>query len=294
MKKKTLKLLAVILTSLVLILTFSACSATGSSDRYVSEGMPSDSEVSGDLLDPGDASANNEGNVSDNRKIIEKVYLTVQTKEFDVLHGKIESEIKTLGGYIEKSSVSGSRDEGNRFADLTIRIPSEKSSNFTAFISDNSTVTNKEIETEDVTLSYIDTESRVSALETEKASLEKLLAEAKDLSDIISIQDKLTEVIYEIESYKSQLRTYDSLINYATITVRIYEVDRVVVVEEQTMWEEIGTNLRENFEDIGFGLKRFFIWFVSILPYMLLLGIIGLIPLVIVKICTRRSGKKNG
>lgn len=286
MRKTLFEKLLLILTVMVLIMSFAGCSANVAMDKgNYSEDFSSESGITGDLLE-------NE-NVATNRKIIERIYLNVQTKEFDVLIGKIEAEIQALGGYIENSSVSGQEKQDNRYGRFTIRIPSEHSTDFATFVSDNSTVTSKEIETEDVTLSYVDMESRVSALETEKATLEKLLAEAQELADIISIQDRLTEVIYEIESYKSQLRTYDSLIDYTTVTVSVSEVERVVNTEKQGMWEEIGTNLKENFEDIGYGLKRFFIWLVSALPYMLLLGIIGIIPLIIVRICTRRKRKKD-
>ncbi len=292
MKRTLFKKVLLVLATVVLILSFAGCSAAYNSTEKSADNWSSESESSGDLLNS-ETSDENRENVSTNRKIIEKIYLTVQTKEFDILLDKIETELNALGGYTESSSVSGGEKEGKRYAVFTIRIPAEHSKDFTAFVSENSTVTNKEVETEDVTLSYVDMESRVSALETEKASLEKLLSEATALSDIISIQDRLTEVIYEIESYKSKLRTYDSLIDYTTVTIRISEVDRVASAEEQSMWAEIGTNLKDNFQNIGYGLKRFFIWLVSALPYMLLLGIIGLIPLIIVRICTRRKHKKG-
>ena len=126
-------------------------------------------------------------------------------------------------------------------------------------------------------------ESRVSALETEKAALEKLLADAEKLEDIITIQDRLTDVIYEIESYKSQLRTYDNLIDYTTIGIYVREVERVTIVEEQTVWEEIKTNLGDNIGDIGRGCVDVFVFVISNIPYILILGGIAAVVLVVVK-----------
>ena len=211
--------------------------------------------------------------------------MDVETKEFDVLIDKLHAEIQAVGGYVERSSMSGNGlgYEGNRYADFTIRIPSDRSDGFTEFVSANSTVTNKEISTDDVTLSYVDMESRVSALETEKAALEKLLAEAEVLEDIIKIQDRLTDVIYEIESYKSQLRTYDNLIDYTTIDISVREVERVTIVEEQTVWEEIKTNLGDNIGDIGRGCVDIFVFVISNIPYILILGGIAAVVLVVVK-----------
>lgn len=93
----------------------------------------------------------------------------------------------------------------------------------------------------------------------------------------------------ELESYESRLRTYDSLVAYSTITMDIYEVERVEQVEELSAWEQIGKNLTTNLEDIGNGFVAFFVFFVSALPYLLLLAI----PVVIVVLLVRRSSRKR-
>ena len=123
----------------------------------------------------------------------------------------------------------------------------------------------------------------MTALETEKASLEKLLAAAETLEDIIKIQDRLTDVIYEIESYQSQLRTYDNLIDFTTITIYISEVEKVSVVEEQTVWQEIGTKLSNNFSDIGDGAVAIFVFLVSNIPYLVILGVVAGVAIMIGK-----------
>lgn len=227
------------------------------------------------------------------RKIIETIELTVQTKGFDTLLDGLSKQITELGGYIESSNIYGREFDStrNRSAYLKIRIPAEKTSSFTGYVSENSVVTNESINTKDVTLSYVDMESRVSALEAEKAALEKLLDNAETMNDIISIRDKLTDVIYEIESYKSQLRTYDNLISYSTVTVNIHEVERTVVVEEQTTWEQIGTNLKNNFENVWNGAVAVFIFAVSAIPYLIPVAVICGLVLVIISI--RKKSRKR-
>lgn len=240
------------------------------------------------------ASSTETEDVTENRKIIERLTFSLQTKEFDTLIQNIETKVKEAGGYIETSSVDGKEleYENNRYAELVIRIPSEKSDEFSTYIAENSTVINKEVNTEDVTLSYVDMESRVSALNTEKASLENLLANAQTISDIITIQDRLTEVIYEMESYESQLRTYDNLIDYTTITIYVDEVERTQIVEEQTIWEEIGTNLVNNVELIGDFFVELFVVVASGLPFLIIIAIVVIVIIVIVKKSTKKTQKK--
>ena len=313
MKKNTKKIFALAATILLGVCVLAGCSSKSDDAAFNStNGMLSDSySEMGDILDyessasdnkdasPGEAENGSGTDVSTNRKFIERVYLNAETKEFDALLEKLTEEIEKVGGYVENSSVSGNSYEYDRerYANFTVRVPSSKSDEFTAFVSENSTVTSKEIDTEDVTLSYVDMESRVSALQTEKATLERLLADAETMTDVITIQDRLTDVIYEIESYQSQLRTYDNLIEYTTISIHIYEVERVTIVEDQTVWGEIATNLKENFIDVGYGLERTFVFLVSSIPYILVfagyVSVIILIVAFLTKIHKKKSKRKK-
>ncbi len=300
MKKKRKKLIFIMNLILAMILCCSCSKGylgdySGQMNESVSDGV-----MNGDLI-PGESykgEAYDEGEIYDggeyaeketpdnssgsevsaNRKIITKIYMRAETKEFDALTEKLLREVKSAGGYIESSSVSGNGyyngSRNNRYATYVVRVPSEQSEGFTKFVADNSVVTNKEIDTDDVTLKYVDMESRIAALKTEQKTLENLLANAESMADVIQIQDRLTEVIYEIESYQSQLRTYDNLIDYTTITLNISEVERAAVVEEQTIWEEIATKFEENLEDIGIMAKGLFIWLLSSSPYLLIAAIL--------------------
>ena len=151
----------------------------------------------------------------------------------------------------------------------------------------------KSVSTEDVTLQYVDMESRVEVLEAEKESLENLLKSAATMSDIIAVREKLTEVIETIESYKSQLRTYDNLVSYSTVYIEIDEVERTVVVEKQNTWQKIGTNLKNNFANVWNATVSIFIFFVSCIPYLIPFAIIAAIVVVIILINSRKNRKKQ-
>ena len=87
--------------------------------------------------------------MENNRKIIEYTTLHVQTKTFDTLLDGISQQIAQCGGYVESSEIAGNdyRSSGNRYATLVVRVPSETSSEFSSYVSDNSTVTHREIRT---------------------------------------------------------------------------------------------------------------------------------------------------
>ena len=230
--------------------------------------------------------------VKTNRKIIERINLSLQTKEFDTLVDKVNSKVLELGGYIEASEIDGGEIGSNtsRWAEITARIPSDKSGQFGDYIAKNSVVVNRAVTTEDVTLKYVDNESRVKALEAEKKSLEKILENAVSVEDIISVRSQLTNVIYEIESLKSQLRTYDNLIDYTTVTITIDEVERTEIVEKQSVWQKIGTNLKNNFSDLWSMLVALFVFFVSAIPFFIPIVLIIILVVFVVK---RKNNKQK-
>lgn len=280
--------------SLVLVLSLSACSADNKGSDYAT----SEDYMYDEYLETGDSSSagssSEESNtVKDTRKIIETISYSVQTKTFDDFVTELEKKALELGGYIESSDVSGNTDEDDspRYATYVFRIPTEKVDSFTTVVSDNATVTNKSVTTEDVTLQYVDIESRIDALKTEKEALEELLESAQSTSDIIEIRDMLTDVIYEIESNESQLRTFDSLIEYTSITVDVTETEHPEIVKEQTVWQRIGSNLSENFTGVWEFLVNTFVFLVSSIPFLLLFGVYLAVIFVIVKIIKVRNKK---
>lgn len=296
--KRILIRLSVITLVLVLLTSCGAADA-GLSDAYdyevQNESMYFDADdglVVGTTTDT--SSAESPAIPDSARKIIENIELSVQTKEFDALIENINAQITHLGGYTESSSISGRSMNTNntRYAEMVIRIPANNSATFTTYISENSVVTRQAVSTEDVTLTYVDIESRVTALETEKATLERLLAEATSMDDIIAITDKLTTVIADIESYRSQLRVYDNLVDYCTVTLYIDEVEFAVAAAELNTWQQIGANLQANFADMWRGVKSVFVFLVSAIPYILPFAVIGGIVLLIIRGCIKKRKKQ--
>ncbi len=235
-------------------------------------------------------------NAIPDRKIIETFKMNIETKDFDSFMRALDEQISSLGGYIESSVTynNNRKDTFLRSAELTVRIPKDKCSGFTDFIAKESNITFKEMNTEDVTLNYVDTQSRISALTAQKDSLEKLLAAAENVSDIMAISNELTDVIYELESYQSQLRTLDNQVDYSTLALNISEVERTTAAEKQGLWQEIGKNLSDNFADVWHGLQRFFVFLISSIPYLLVLAVIGVIvAMIIIFSGKRRRRRKN-
>ena len=222
-----------------------------------------------------------------NRKLIKTVDMTVETKEFDVLLATLETRVAELGGYIESletyngSSYSGYRN--NRDANLTIRIPQKQLDNFLDEIGGISNVIRRSENVQDVTLSYVDLESHKKVLEAEQERLIILMEQAENLEDILTIEKRLTDVRYQLESMEAQLRTYDNKINYSTIELYVEEVVELTPVVEKTALQRISDGFVESLQDIGNGLVEFAIWFIVNIPYFILWIFIIIVIILIIK-----------
>ena len=226
------------------------------------------------------------------RKLIRTFDMNIETKEFDEVMAGIQSKVQELGGYIEQSSLDGGSayySHYNRYSDMTVRVPSDKLDSFVENVKESANVTYISESTEDITLKYVDTESRKIALETERDRLLELLEKAETVEDIITIEGRLSEVRYQLESYASQLRTYDNLVDYSTVHISIREVDRETKVEPKTFWEEVTEEFGDSLYGIGRDCKRFEIWFLGSTPYLLIWAVV----IVIAVIGFRIIGKKR-
>lgn len=230
------------------------------------------------------------------RKLIKNVDLEVETEEFDDLLTTIEQKTEALAGYIEESyTYNGSayRGRSTRNASLTIRIPAGKLNTFLSEVAEVSNVISRNERVTDVTLQYVDMESHKKALVAEQDRLLELLEQAENIEDIISIESRLSEVRYQIESMESQLRTMDNQVSYSTINLSIEEVKQLTPVKEQSVGEKIATGFWKNLTRVGAGILNFVIGLIISIPYVLLWGIIIAIVVFIIRSVLKKNRSRK-
>lgn len=237
--------------------------------------------------------------VSTNRKLVKKVYLDVETDSYDEYTTSLYQKINELGGYIENSSSHGNSItysyKNGRYATYTIRIPQNKLNDFVSYVENGSNILTKEENVTDVTLEYVDLEARKKSLLTEETRLIELLEKAENLTDVIQLEDKLSSVRYEIDSIESSLRTFDSLVDYSTITLTVNEVERYTEIPtiQQTPIERMINGFVESINEIKDGFVNFCVDFVIAIPYLLIYAIIILLIILVIKLIIKKIKNKN-
>ncbi len=211
------------------------------------------------------------------RKLIKTMSFSIETQEFDKSTAAVSALVNLLGGYIEDASISGSSYKKNdsRTAKYVLRIPVTALAEFESKVGDIGNITSRAENVRDITLDYTDTESRLKSLETQRDTLIALMEKAESLDDLLTIQDHLTGVEYELERYASQLRLYDNQVEYSSISISLYEVRIYTEPVETpvTFGERISAAFRRGLKSIGDFFKNLALFLAE---HLIGLGLIGL------------------
>lgn len=155
----------------------------------------------------------------ENRKIIRHMSLYLETQDFENALTQIRQAVADSGGYIEQENISGrsiriNREENPRHAYFMARIPSQRLDGAVSMVSGICNIRERQENTDDVTERYYDAQARLRSLEIQEQRLLAILEKADKLEDVVSLEQALSEVRYEIESITASLRHMDSQVMY--------------------------------------------------------------------------------
>ena len=235
-------------------------------------------------------------------KIIYSGEAQIETRDFDGSIAALMEMLEQYGGWIESSSLSGANyysisrgNSGNRSAYYTLRIPSDKFETMMTSLSQLGNVPYTHTYSENVTAQYYDTQARLTAYETQEARLLEMMEKAETVSDVITIEEKLTELRYQIESLQSTLNNWDRQVNYSSLYVTVDEVGEYTPQPQQSYLQELWQALTRAFKDLGRFFKNFLVFLVSAIPTIIVLVVLFFIFRPIYrKVKARRKARKAG
>lgn len=237
--------------------------------------------------------------VTDSRKIVKTVELNLETLEFEKTVAEIEAKVKGIGGYIENSHVSGSeinyRGTVQRNASFSLRVPAEKIDAFTDSVSENVNVLSRSDNARDITDTYYDTAARIESLEIQEERLTEMLKDAKELQYMLEVERELANVRYQLESYLSQLKRFDSQVSMSTVSIYLQEVVKYepVVTQPKSFLERVGNAFAGAWENFVDGLQEFVIEFIWALPGLIVFALVVLVIVLIIRAIVRAHRKKK-
>lgn len=276
---------------LCLLLVFSLVSCAASVNKESSpEWSVSDSSWGGSASEEGTGTSLSSSDLQ-GRKQIYRYELSLYTSSFDELTQSIRGEVAALGGFVEEVSLDSGRT--TRSTTMVVRVPTEDAEAFVAGMEGRAVVMSKSQTTEDVTLEYVDVETRLNNLEAERQALAALMEKADSVEEIISIQARLSEVQYELESYTARKNKIDELVSLSTVTFCIREVEREEAVASGSVWSEISSGFMNNLLGVGEFFVDLFVFLIASLPILVIPVVVILVIVFAVRKSIRKKKKKE-
>lgn len=302
MKKKISFVLTVLLAAVLL----ASCSskATYDSSGSTTDTLTTSSNESSSLNDAlvsaagaaGDYSFEGEVSFYEETDFSEKMIYTasaeIETIDFDSSVNAVYDMLDNYGAFLESSYVTGNSYrtqfygyQSYRYAEFVIRVPASGYNNLTQNLGVLGNVLNLNQSAENITEQYYDAQSRLDTYSVEEDRLLAMLEKADNVSDMIELESRISDVRYQIEALESKLRNWQNQVDYSTVTIYLNEVVELteVVEVQRTYWQQIGDGITASAKSVGNFFKSLFKSIVISLPVIVTIAVFAVIVFFIVR-----------
>lgn len=171
--------------------------------------------------------------------------------------------------------------KAGRVDEIVIRVPSANYKDFVSEYGVLGNVTSKSQTVDNITQEYYDTTSQVEGLKAQMERLEIMLAQATEVEDMITINQAITELQYEINQLTTYIRTMDSDVAYSYVTLTLKEVLEYSEVEQpvknNTFIDRLKNQCINTWEGFLEFLEDLLFAVIGLIPAILILGVVYVI-----------------
>jgi len=227
----------------------------------------------GDGTDSGDVPAANRSVI-----VTGSMYMTVENPLEAA--DKATSIVKDAGGRVDARDETAPDEWNGGAAKLTLRIPANRLDDVVEDLRALGTVDQLATTASDVTNQVTDLDAHISTLRASTQRIEALLADAKDITDIIKLEDELASRQAELEGLEAQQRGLDDQVSLSTIELSLTTVAVVVADDSPVTFLdglEAGWNGLVRFVSVGLVVLG------ALLPWLAVAAVITLVVVGVVR-----------
>jgi len=217
--------------------------------------------------------------------IIKTGTLSLQVAGVDAALASASSKIAALGGYVSGSDRQGDGDQ--QVATVTYRIPAAQwDAALVALRGLADKVLGEQTQTQDVTGDVLDLGARITNLQATEAALQAIMAKATKISDVLAVQQQLTDVRGQIEQLTTEKKHLEGQAAFSTLTVSYGLKPQAAIVTSQKQFDPNAEvdKASASLVEVLQALATAGIWFAIVwLPILVVLAVIGLIAFVIAR-----------
>ncbi|MHB1341609.1 MAG: DUF4349 domain-containing protein [Coriobacteriia bacterium] len=172
-------------------------------------------------------------------------------------------------GPIYRYEDSGSPSDGAALSGwITVRVPVEKFDAFVTDVSKLGTVKYQAESSDDVTQEHVDMKARLDNLRAEEKRLREFFDKAKNVNEMLAIEQELSRVRGEIESLDAQVQYLERQAAMATVTIDLSEPADIIRPEGED-WG-FGDAVTTGFRGAAVAIKILIVVIIALAPYIAL------------------------
>lgn len=213
-------------------------------------------------------------------KLTKSASLSVQVKNIDAAATQVRSiatglQAQVLNEQIGSGGPGGPTPLESRpssatdFGTLTLSVPADKLDSALDQLSRVGTPQQRNLSTQDVTAQYVDTQSRLKTMRASVERVRTLMAQAKDLGQVVALESELSRRQADLESLESQLAALTTSVERSTLSVSLTTPAHETVAQAgfaaglRSGWDAFTASARGLFTAIG-AVLPFAVFFVIV------------------------------
>ncbi|EOC99853.1 DUF4349 domain-containing protein [Caldisalinibacter kiritimatiensis] len=231
------------------------------------------------------------------QKIIKQAYLNIEVEDYDNKFNSIVNFVKQNEGYIENANttykpVKDSNKNKLKQGYLKVRIPESNFVKTIEYIKKLGEVTNEQESTRNISKQYYDKENELKNLRIQEERLREILKKAKNVDEILRVENELRRIRTEIDSHTNLLNTWDDQVNMSTININLIEVkknDENINAVDDNIWLRAKKGFISTINNIIKTIENGIVYIITILPILAIVAItLGILYLIVKKVMIKR------
>jgi len=246
--------------------------------------------------DYGDDNVNGDDNTTQNldsmtlleEKLVYRCNLEIETLDYAGTMKSIKEAIAQYDGVIQSENETDSsydwyyadyqKTQGTMRNYIEIRVPSKNYDSFVSALDGVGKITSKSSSIDNISQQYYDTTTQIEALKIQEKNLLEMLEQCTTIEEMITVQDRLTSVQYDINRLQTNKRYMDVDVAYSYVNISIEEVMEFRVDEEpvkkNTFADRLANTLKSTYSGFLMFLEIVLFLFIRIFPYLAIVCII--------------------
>ncbi len=210
--------------------------------------------------------------IEKNTKIIKDGQVEIEVSEISSAKSTIDAIVKKNQAYYELDEFSAN-DYSSNYT-LKVRIKAEHFDvlvNSILNLGNGATIKHKNINARDVTMEYIDTESRMKSAKAYVVRYKDLLSKARTIKDILELENIIQQKQAEIESHEGRLKYMTDQIAYSTLSLTLTQKHEYFAAETKMQFGQKLVNSAKQGFDVVLSI---ILGIVTLWPFVVIIGAI--------------------